>query len=81
GAIDKQIFRHVAKTAAKINLDQHLIDVVFTLFDENEDEKLSNTEFVNLMKNRLERGLQKPKDTGFMKIFAAITECAKETIF
>ena len=36
GAIDKQIFRHVAKTVNRTELDSHLIDVVFTLFDENE---------------------------------------------
>ncbi|CAF4469697.1 unnamed protein product, partial [Rotaria sp. Silwood2] len=79
GAIDKQIFRHVAKTVNHIELDSHLIDVVFTIFDENEDQLLSYVEFIQLMKNRLERGLQRPKDTAFMKLFSTMITCAKET--
>ena len=79
GAIDKQIFRHVAKIVNHVDLDPHLIDVVFTLFDDNEDQLLSYVEFIQLMKNRLERGLQKPKDTAFMKLFSAMITCAKET--
>jgi Ca2+-binding EF-hand superfamily protein len=78
GAIDKQIFHHVAKTVNHIELDSHLIDVVFTLFDENEDQLLSYVEFVQLMKNRLERGLTRPKDTAFMKLFSTMVTCAKE---
>ncbi|CAF3813699.1 unnamed protein product [Rotaria sp. Silwood1] len=79
GAIDKQIFAHVAKIVNHIELDSHLIDVVFTLFDENEDQLLSYVEFIQLMKNRLERGLQRPKDTAFMKLFSTMITCAKET--
>jgi Ca2+-binding EF-hand superfamily protein len=79
GAIDKQIFHHVAKTVNHIDLDAHLIDVVFTLFDDNQDQLLSYVEFIQLMKNRLERGLQRPKDTAFMKLFSTMITCAKET--
>jgi Ca2+-binding EF-hand superfamily protein len=79
GAIDKQIFHHVAKTVNHIDLDPHLIDVVFTLFDDNQDQLLSYVEFIHLMKNRLERGLQRPKDTAFMKLFSTMITCAKET--
>ncbi|CAF3058889.1 unnamed protein product [Rotaria socialis] len=78
GSIDKQIFRHVAKIVNKIELNQHLIDVVFTIFDDNQDELLSYLEFIQLMKNRLERGLQKPKDTAFIKLFSTIVACTKE---
>ena len=79
GAIDKQIFHHVAKIVNHTELDPHLVDVVFTLFDENEDQLLSYVEFIQLMKNRLERGLQKPKDTAFIKLFSTMISCAKET--
>ena len=79
GSIDKEIFRHVAKIVNHVDLDEHLVDVVFTLFDENEDQLLSYVEFIQIMKNRLERGLQKPKDTAFMKLFSSILSCAKET--
>lgn len=43
------------------------------------DNQLSNREFIAVMKNRLMRGLEKPKDTGFVKLLHSIMKCAKET--
>lgn len=43
------------------------------------DGQLSNKEFVAVMKNRLLRGLEKPKDTGFVKLIQSMVKCAKET--
>jgi len=43
-----------------------------------DDGELSNKEFVSVMKRRMMRGLEKPKDTGFMKLIAAASKCAKE---
>lgn len=34
-AIDQATFLHVAKVVANVKLTPHLVDVVFTLFDEN----------------------------------------------
>ena len=51
------------------------MDVYRVLTDDGE---LSNKEFVSVMKHRLMRGLEKPKDTGFMKLVAAVGKCAKE---
>ncbi|XP_050393744.1 calcium uptake protein 1, mitochondrial isoform X2 [Patella vulgata] len=76
-SIDMETFKHVAKTVAHVELSDHVIDVVFTLFDENNDGELSNKEFVNVMKRRLLRGLEKPKDTGFVKLLDAMWKCAK----
>ena len=60
-------------------LSDHIIDVVFILFDENGDGKLSNREFVSVMKQRALRGLEKPKDTGIGRIFSAMTKCASDS--
>ncbi|CAO1319525.1 unnamed protein product [Diamesa serratosioi] len=78
-SIDQVTLKHVAKTVAMVDLSDHVIDVVFTIFDENMDNQLSNREFVAVMKNRLMRGLEKPKDTGFVKLLHSIMKCAKET--
>ncbi|XP_026475772.1 calcium uptake protein 1 homolog, mitochondrial-like [Ctenocephalides felis] len=78
-SIDQATLKHVAKTVARINLSDHIIRVVFTIFDENCDNQLSNREFVSVMKNRLLRGLEKPKDTGFLKLLYSILKCAKES--
>lgn len=52
------------------------ISVVFVFL---EDGQLSNKEFIAVMKNRLLRGLEKPKDTGFVKFMQSVLKCAKET--
>ncbi|XP_055591843.1 calcium uptake protein 1 homolog, mitochondrial-like isoform X1 [Uranotaenia lowii] len=78
-SIDQATLKHVAKTVALVELTDHVIDVVFTIFDENMDGQLSNREFVSVMKNRLLRGLEKPKDTGFVKLMHSILKCAKDT--
>lgn len=78
-SIDRETFLHVAKTVAMADLTPHVIDVVFTLFDENNDGELSNKEFVSVMKRRVMRGLEKPKDTGLIKLLNAMWKCATST--
>ncbi|XP_059469930.1 calcium uptake protein 1 homolog, mitochondrial-like isoform X2 [Neocloeon triangulifer] len=78
-SIDQITLKHVAKTVAHVELTDHVIDVVFTIFDEDLDGELSNREFVAVMKNRLLRGLEKPKDTGFVKLIHSVLKCARET--
>ncbi|GAB1597365.1 calcium uptake protein 1, mitochondrial-like isoform X3 [Argonauta hians] len=75
-SIDKETLKHVAKTVANVQLTDHLVNLVFTLFDENNDGQLSNKEFVHVMKQRVMRGLEKPKDTGFVKLMNAMMKCA-----
>ncbi|VDM33378.1 unnamed protein product [Hydatigera taeniaeformis] len=79
-AIDPTTFLHVSKVVAHVQLTPHLVDVVFTLFDENDDGQLSYKEFVQVMKNRLFRGLDKPMDTGFIRFLNAIVYCVQHEI-
>ncbi|EUB58588.1 Calcium-binding atopy-related autoantigen [Echinococcus granulosus] len=79
-AIDPATFLHVSKVVAHVELTPHLVDVVFTLFDENDDGQLSYKEFVQVMKNRLFRGLDKPMDTGFIRFLNAIVYCVQHEI-
>lgn len=44
-----------------------------------DDNQLSNREFIAVMKNRVQRGLEKPKDTGFIKLMRSMLKCARET--
>jgi hypothetical protein len=62
-----------------VTLNDHLVQVVFILFDDNNDGKLSHREFISVMKKRWLRGLQNPKDTGFVRFMNAFYSCAKET--
>ncbi|XP_061175248.1 calcium uptake protein 1, mitochondrial-like isoform X2 [Saccostrea echinata] len=78
-SIDEETLKHVAATVAGVKLSDHVVELVFTLFDENADGQLSNKEFVSVMKQRVMRGLEKPKDTGFVKLINAVFKCAKNT--
>ncbi|KAG5345092.1 MICU1 protein, partial [Acromyrmex charruanus] len=78
-SIDQATLKHVAKTVAHVDLSDHIIQVVYTIFDENMDGQLSNREFVAVMKNRVLRGLEKPKDTGFVKLIQSLMKCAKNS--
>ncbi|KAF7247239.1 Calcium uptake protein 1, mitochondrial [Varanus komodoensis] len=71
--------QQVAKTVAKVELSDHVCDVVFALFDCDGNGELSNKEFVAIMKQRLMRGLEKPKDMGFTRLMRAMWKCAQET--
>ena len=77
--IERSTMKHVAQTVSGVDLSDHVIDVVFVLFDENGDGKLSNKEFISVMKQRVMRGLEKPKDTGIGKILSAMTKCASDS--
>ncbi|XP_017883472.1 calcium uptake protein 1 homolog, mitochondrial-like isoform X2 [Ceratina calcarata] len=76
-SIDQATLKHVAKTVAHVDLTDHVVQVVYTIFDENMDGQLSNKEFVAVMKNRVLRGLEKPKDTGFVKLIESVVKCLK----
>ncbi|XP_054154411.1 calcium uptake protein 1 homolog, mitochondrial-like isoform X2 [Oppia nitens] len=76
-SIDQDTLKHVAKTVAHVDLRDHLVKVLFTLFDENQDGQLSNKEFIAVMKERLRRGLTKPKDTGFWRLLHALWNSLK----
>ncbi|XP_041324029.1 calcium uptake protein 1, mitochondrial isoform X2 [Pyrgilauda ruficollis] len=71
--------QQVARTVAKVELSDHVCDVVFALFDCDGNGELSNKEFVAIMKQRLMRGLEKPKDMGFTRLMRAMWKCAQET--
>ncbi|XP_006820556.2 calcium uptake protein 1 homolog, mitochondrial-like [Saccoglossus kowalevskii] len=77
--IGHDTLKHVAKTVAGVDLSDHIVNVVFTLFDENNDGKLTHKEFVSVMKNRGMRGLEKSKDTGVTRLIETMWRCAKET--
>ncbi|CAH1793329.1 unnamed protein product [Owenia fusiformis] len=77
-SIDQATLKHVASTVAHVTLSDHIVNVVFTIFDEDNDGQLSNKEFVSVMKQRVMRGLEKPKDTGLVKLLSSMVKCARQ---
>ena len=60
-------------------LSAHVVEVLFAIFDEDGDGALSKQEFITVLRNKLKRGLEKPKDTGISNMLSAMVQCAKET--
>merc|ERR1712183_984339 len=77
--IDMETMKRVAKMVSGQVISDHVIDVVYVVFDDDGNGKLSDREFIQIMKRRLMRGLEKPKDTGFFRLIDATWKCAKET--
>ena len=58
-----------------------MADHFFAIFVEDSDRGLSNREFVDMMKNKLKRSPEKPKDTRLINLISTVTKCtAKSTM-
>ncbi|AWP12437.1 putative calcium uptake protein 3 mitochondrial-like [Scophthalmus maximus] len=55
-SIGQEEFTRAVYVATGIKLTRHLVNTVFKIFDEDHDDKLSQKEFVGIMKDRLHRG-------------------------
>ncbi|KAK2568398.1 Calcium uptake protein 1 [Acropora cervicornis] len=76
-AINPETFKQVARTVTDVDLTDNIVDVVYKMFDENDDGVLSHKEFIVVVKNQVVRGLENPKDTGFGRLMQAVWHCAK----
>ncbi|KPM08793.1 hypothetical protein QR98_0073180 [Sarcoptes scabiei] len=70
GSAIRKTFKHVAKSVANVDLPDYLLVLIFLIFDDDEDGQLSHKEFIAIMKERLRRGLSRPKDTGLLSILS-----------
>ncbi|KAH8866921.1 Calcium uptake protein 1 like, mitochondrial [Schistosoma japonicum] len=66
-------FSHLLRSIADV-------DTALTFYHMADDGQLSYREFVGVMRHRLLRGLDKPMDTGFIRLLSALFHCAKEQI-
>jgi len=77
--VDSTKMHSVAKTVCGIELSENTIDLIFTIFDDDDSKTLNRSEFVDVMKARLERGLKNKRDLGFTNKLTAIASCTCET--
>ncbi|KAJ1358950.1 Calcium uptake protein 1, mitochondrial [Parelaphostrongylus tenuis] len=75
--IDAQFLQRVAKKITNVELSDHVVDIIITLFDDNMDGKLSNNELIAVMRRRMRRGLETPRDTGLIRLLDALATCGK----
>uniref|UniRef100_A0A7N8XBF0 Mitochondrial calcium uptake family, member 3b n=1 Tax=Mastacembelus armatus TaxID=205130 RepID=A0A7N8XBF0_9TELE len=64
-SVGQEEFSRAVYVATGIKLTKHLVNIIFKIFDEDHDDKLSHKEFIGVMKERLHRGDGVRKPTGF----------------
>ncbi|XP_063726992.1 calcium uptake protein 1, mitochondrial-like isoform X1 [Symsagittifera roscoffensis] len=79
--IDKDTFKHVTRIVGKRELNEHLVEVLFQLFDDNGDGMLTHQEFFDVMKRRVWRNLRRRRDMGLHRLLSACGTCLKTTDF
>ena len=60
-----------------VQLKDDVVDVLFKLFDKNNDGQLDSSEFAEVLGARHLRGLDQSRDLGFGKKVEALVTCAK----
>jgi Ca2+-binding EF-hand superfamily protein len=55
-SVSQSEFIRAVKCSTGFVLDPHLVEVVFRIFDVNGDKRLSYSEFIEVMTDRLHRG-------------------------
>uniref|UniRef100_A0A1X7SEM9 EF-hand domain-containing protein n=2 Tax=Amphimedon queenslandica TaxID=400682 RepID=A0A1X7SEM9_AMPQE len=68
------------KAVTGSSVSSHLVDVLFTIFDENNDGELSRKEFVHVLKSRNSRGLQKSRELGLAKLMNSVMACSAKAV-
>lgn len=61
-------FKRAVKIATGHELSENVLDTVFKLFDMDGDNCLSHKEFINVMKDRVLRGLKVSQSFSFLNI-------------
>ncbi|XP_044227764.1 calcium uptake protein 2, mitochondrial [Thunnus albacares] len=67
-------FKRAVKIATGHDLSENVLDTVFKLFDMDGDDCLSHKEFINVMKDRVLRGLKVQPQSGF----SGFWKCVKQ---
>ncbi|KAI1719725.1 EF-hand domain pair domain-containing protein [Ditylenchus destructor] len=76
--LSEELIKKLARKVTGVQISDTVVEVLIALFDENGDGELSQKEFITVMKRRMQRGLEKPKDTGLIRTMDAFFECSKK---
>jgi Ca2+-binding EF-hand superfamily protein len=60
-SISQKEFQRAVKISSGFELDPKIVEVIYKVFDENNDGQLSYKEFIAVLKDRLKRGLKTTK--------------------
>lgn len=70
-------FKKILKNLTKLELNDDQVAVLFELFDADGNGRLDASEFYKVLKNRVERGLNTPRDVGVAGAVKRVLEALK----
>ncbi|XP_042374096.1 calcium uptake protein, mitochondrial-like [Zingiber officinale] len=76
GLLTKQDFIRAASHVCGITLTQNVVDIIFHVFDANEDGNLSSEEFLRALQ-RQETEIQLPREAGIMGHLLCMLNCSR----
>ncbi|XP_028271818.1 calcium uptake protein 3, mitochondrial isoform X2 [Parambassis ranga] len=76
-SIGQEEFTRAVYVATDIKLTRHLVNIIFKIFDEDHDGKLSHKEFIGIMKERLHRG---DRGVRMEEKFVSFKSCMKKEL-
>ncbi|XP_076929520.1 calcium uptake protein, mitochondrial-like [Bidens hawaiensis] len=76
GLLTKKDFQRATKQVCGISLSDEVIDMIYFLFDENRDGRLSSDEFLQVLQRREEDKFE-PRAVGLMGIFSCWLQCSR----
>ncbi|KAG5048393.1 hypothetical protein JHK85_009496 [Glycine max] len=74
GLLTRDDFQRAASHVCGLSLSDNVVEIVFHLFDANEDGNLSTEEFVSVLQHR-ERDIAQPVETGIMGFLSCCWKC------
>ncbi|KAG5045164.1 hypothetical protein JHK82_014548 [Glycine max] len=74
GLLTRDDFQRAASHVCGVSLSDNVVEIVFHLFDANEDGNLSTEEFVSVLQHR-ERDIAQPVETGIMGFLSCCWKC------
>ncbi|EDW80601.1 uncharacterized protein Dwil_GK11615 [Drosophila willistoni] len=79
--ISRETLKHISKVVVGVHLSDHLIDIIYTVFDSDENGILSRRELVHVFRDRKTRGRWvNHNSVKFTAILGAVCKCAQDTI-
>ncbi|KAJ7562065.1 hypothetical protein O6H91_03G053900 [Diphasiastrum complanatum] len=76
GLLTQSDFQRAASQVCNVPVTDTVVDIVFHIFDLNNDGTLSMEEFLGVLQRR-ERGVADPVESGLAKIFKCLFRCAQ----
>eukprot|EP00002_Diphylleia_rotans_P003990 TRINITY_DN1286_c0_g1_i2.p1 TRINITY_DN1286_c0_g1~~TRINITY_DN1286_c0_g1_i2.p1 ORF type:complete len:122 (+),score=28.72 TRINITY_DN1286_c0_g1_i2:329-694(+) len=75
----KREFKRIVNAVAKVHLTDHIVDIIFRVFDSNGDQYLDQSEFLDVLEKRTNFGLASSRDVGFISFLQCAKSCMSDS--